>query len=112
MGVGQKRDHQGHGGDVKTVIAKGQCLRIADPEIDRLCSRSRSRISELAFRWIEGDDFAGSAASHKRFGESTVAAAYVEPSEIYWNVEPVQENLAGEPTPTTHQSLVGFSIVK
>jgi hypothetical protein len=112
MGIRQECHHQSHGGDIKTVIAEGKGLCIADLEVDRLCSRSRSRKGELAFRWIEGDDFAGSAASSKRFGESSVTATHVEPSEIRWNVEPIQENLAGEAAPATHKSLVGFAIVK
>src|SRR5689334_4055082 len=108
--VGQIRDNEGHDRDIEAVLAKRQRVGVANPEFGWPCSRPRSRKSELPFRWIDRDDFARSTASDNCFGERGIAAAHVEPPEIRWNVEPVQENLAGEAAPTPHQSLVGVSI--
>jgi hypothetical protein len=92
------------------VLAKGQQVRITNPESGRPCSGPRSRKSELALRRIDTDNFNRSTARDKSLSESAVAAAYIEPTTIGRNVEPVQKDFARSATPTTHESLVGFSI--
>ena len=66
----------------------------------------------LAFRWVDRDDCARSAAGDQRFGESAVAAADIEPSQIRRSVQPVEENISRQAAPTTHQSLVGFAVAE
>jgi hypothetical protein len=110
--VRQERDHQGHGGDIETIVAEGQRLCIADAEIGGPCARPPARESELAFRWVDRDDCARSAAGDQRFGESAVAAADIEPSQIRRSVQPVEENISRQAAPTTHQSLVGFAVAE
>src|SRR5262249_10993053 len=51
-----------------------------------------------------------STARDKLLGESTVTAADVDPAKIRRSVEPVEKNLAGQPTPPAHQPFVGFAI--
>jgi hypothetical protein len=111
-GVGEERDDESHDGNIETVIAKGKRLRITDAELRRLCSGPRSRKRELALRRIDTNNFGRSTTSDECRGEGAVATAYIKPSHIRRNVEPVQENFAGESTPTTHESLIGFSIRK
>src|SRR6476619_7569027 len=108
--VGKAGDDESHDRNIETALAKGQQVRITNPESGRACSRPRSRKGELALRRIDTDNFNRRAARDNGLGESAVAAAYIEPPTLGRNVEPVQENFACDATPTTHQSLVGFSI--
>src|SRR5262249_28682060 len=71
--VGEERDDERHDSNIETVIAKGKCLRITDPELCRLCSGPRSRKGELALRGIDTNNFGRSTASDKRRGEGAIA---------------------------------------
>ena len=86
------------------------CLRVAVPEFRHHGARPPARIGELVLGCIDRDGGRGHTALDQKLGECAVAAADVEPPRAFRQIEPIQENVAGQPAPPAHQPLVGLAI--
>jgi hypothetical protein len=75
-------------------------------ELGDACCGSLARKGKLTLRWINSLDLDWRAAFHEQLGESSIAAANVDPFQIRCGCQPIKKDAARSLTPIPHIPLI------
>src|SRR5262249_10923002 len=110
--IGHEEDHQRHHGGVEPIIGERKCHRIAFLKYCPSCTRPLAREGELRTGWIDAVHLARRKALDQQLGERAAAASDIDPAQTGWRCHPIEEDVAGEETPSAHPFLVGSPILE
>jgi len=74
--------------------------------------RGASRKGQLAFGGVDSPHLTGIDAVDQQFGEGAVSTTDIKPAQAKLRLQPVEEHVACEPAPFTHEAFIGFAVVE